>query len=269
MLLDINASIGHWPFMQRRYNTCDSLLERMNRFGTDVSVISNMNGIFYKNTQSANEELYNELKASRRFMDRFIPFAIINPIYAGWRDDLQTCITKMGMRGVRVYPKYHDYDILDPSLIELVKRVRDYGLPVAFTVRMIDSRIRSWMDIPYVVGTETPEWNLNNIIPVIKAVPDAKYIILNPANSIILRSEEDTELIRRADILFDTSGRQVNSLPALLKTYGEDKFAFGTHSPFLDYLTGLLRIETLRESEADESTKELMRWKNANRVLGG
>jgi predicted TIM-barrel fold metal-dependent hydrolase len=267
MLLDINAYVGHWPFMQRRYNTCEALLGRMNKFGVDVSVISNLNGIFYKNTQPANEELYDEIRSDRRFSDRFIPFAVINPIYAGWRDDLEVCVKKMGMKGVRVYPKYHDYEITDPSLIELVKRVRDHGLPVAFKIRMIDSRIRSWMDIPFVVGTQRPEWTLSNIVPIVKAVPDAKYLILNVANNIRL-NDEDMELFRKAEVVFDTSGRQVNSLPDLLKSYGREKFAFGTHSPILDYLTGLLRIEALRESEADAETKELLRSGNAKRILG-
>jgi hypothetical protein len=39
MLIDINAYVGHWPFMQFKYNTCDALGQRMDRFGTDVSVI--------------------------------------------------------------------------------------------------------------------------------------------------------------------------------------------------------------------------------------
>jgi len=267
MLLDINAYVGHWPFMQRRYNTCEALLGRMNKFGVDVSAISNLNGIFYKNTQSANEELYNEIRSDRRFSERFIPFAVINPIYAGWRDDLEVCVKKMGMKGVRLYPKYHDYEITDPSLVELVKRVRDHGLPVAFKIRMIDSRIRSWMDIPFVVGTPRPEWTLNNIVPIVRAVPDAKYLILNVANNIRL-NDEDMALFSKTEVVFDTSGRQVNSLPDLLKSYGREKFAFGTHSPILDYLTGLLRIEALRESEADAETKEVLRSGNAKRILG-
>ncbi len=89
MLIDINAYIGHWPFMQLKYNTCVALGERMDRFGVDVSLISNLNGIFYKNTQSANTELYEQIKASKRYRDRFVPFAVINPIYAGWRRDME------------------------------------------------------------------------------------------------------------------------------------------------------------------------------------
>jgi len=267
MLLDINANVGHWPFMQRRYITCDALLGRMNEFGVDISVISNIHGIFYKNTQSANEELYDEINSDRRFRDRFIPFAVLNPIYAGWKDDLKTCVNKMGMKGVRLYPKYHDYEMTDPSLAECVKRVRDHGLPVAFTIRMVDSRIRSWMDVDYVRKTPKPEWAVKDVVPIIRAVPDAKYLILNVANGILVR-DEDLELLKRADILFDTSGRQVNSLPDLLNSYGREKFSFGTHSPFLDYLTGMLRIESLRDDEADEATKELLRSGNAKRMLG-
>lgn len=277
MLLDINSYIGHWPFKRLKINTCASRLERMNRFGIDISVISNLNGIFYKNTQSANIELYNELKSDSKFNSRFIPFAVINPIYAGWRDDLEDCTTKMGMKGIRVYPQYHDYEISDPQFIELVKIARDKELPVAIDIRMVDSRQRSWMDIPvfdYKATEKTDiifgEWKLQNIVPIIREVPDARYIIVNLANSIDL-SNDEMELLKKADIVFDTSGRALrgeNSLDELLKRFGREKFAFGSHSPILDYLTGLLRIESMNSSEADEMTKELLRSGNAKRILG-
>jgi uncharacterized protein len=260
MLLDINASVGHWPFQHYNYNTCESLLGRMNNFGVNLSVISNLNGIFYKNTQSANRELYSEINSDKRFRERFIPFAVINPIYAGWRDDLAVCSGKFGFKGVRLFPLYHDYELTDPLCIELVRCVRDAGMVAAFTLRMVDSRPRSWMDIQ-------KEWALKDIIPIIKSVPDAKYMILNVANSTEL-TDEETECIKKADVLLDTSGRAISNLGTLLKKFGNDKFAFGTHSPILEYVSGRLRIESLRESEADEQTKELLRSGNAKRILG-
>jgi hypothetical protein len=54
----------------------------------------------------------------------------------------------------------------------------------------------------------------------------------------------------------------------MIQRYGKDKFALGTHSPVLDYLSGLLRIESLRENEADEITRQLLRSGNAKRILG-
>ena len=259
MLVDVNAYVGHWPFLQLQYNTCERMLERMDRFGVELSVISNLNGVFYKNTQSANAELYNELRSKKVFADRFIPFAVINPIYAGWQDDLETCIKRYGMRGVRLYPQYHDYTLDDPACIELVKTVRDRGLPIALSLRMVDNRQRSWMDI-------TKEWALKDVMPIIRAVPDAGYLIVNVANSVSL-TPEDTALLQSANILMDTSGRALTDLTGLMSTLGKNKFAFGTHAPVLDYLTGLLRIESMRDNEADAEMKELLRSGNARNFL--
>jgi uncharacterized protein len=260
MLIDINAHIGHWPFKQLKYNTCATLLERMNKFGVDISVVSNLNGVFYKNTQSANEELFDEIRSSKKFANRYIPFAVINPIYAGWQNDLEICVKKMGMKGICLYPLYHDYEISDPACVELVKRARDLGLIITFTHRIVDSRQRSWMDI-------SKEWTMKDILPIIQEVNDAKYFVVNAANSMAV-SDEEAALLKKTDMLIDTSGRSLSNLGEMIKKFGKDKFAFGTHSPVLDYLAGLLRIESLRESEADKSTKELLRSGNAKRILG-
>ncbi len=260
MLIDINAHIGHWPFKQLKHNTCASLLEQMNRFGVDISVVSNLNGVFYKDTQAANEELFDEIKSNKRSGERFIPFAVLNPIYAGWQNDFEICSKKMGMKGICLYPLYHDYEINDPACVELVKRARDRGLIVTFTHRIVDSRQRSWMDI-------SKEWSMKDIMPIIKEVPDAKYFVVNAANSIMVNDEE-TELLKKTDMLFDTSGRVLTNLGEMIQRYGKDKFALGTHSPVLDYLSGLLRIESLRENEADEITRQLLRSGNAKRILG-
>ncbi|MEP6595604.1 MAG: amidohydrolase [Ginsengibacter sp.] len=259
MLIDINAYTGHWPFRQLKNNTCKTRLQLMDQYGVDISVISNLNGAFYKNTQSANEELYEELKADKIFRERFIPFAVINPLYSGWQDDLKESIEKMGMKGIRLYPNYHSYDLTNQACIEVVKRARDLDLIISFSLRMVDSRVSSWMDI-------TNEWSLKDIVPIVKAVPDAKYLILNIANSSQL-SDDETILFKKSAIIMDTSGRAISNLGELINIYGKEKFAFGTHSPILDYCTGLLRIESLRENEAGDQTKELLRYGNAKKFF--
>ncbi len=259
MLIDSNAYIGHWPFLQLKYNNFPALSERMKEFGTDKAVVSSLNGIFYKNTQFANEELYEEIRTKKSYLERFIPFAVINPIYNGWRNDFETSITKMGMKGIRLHPIYHGYDLENPACIELVKLARDRGIPIALSLRMVDSRPSSWLDVE-------KEWTLASVMPIIRAVPDAKFMILNLANNVIL-DEKDTALIKSANVIMDTSGRNVLDLGGLLKTYGKEKFCFGTHSPVLDYCTGLLRIESLRPDEGDEATKNLLRSGNLRRFL--
>lgn len=93
----------------------------------------------------------------------------------------------------------------------------------------------------------------------------AKLMILNYAAKL---SSQELNLVQKTDLLFDTSGRTIVNMADFMKMYGTNKFAFGTHSPILDYLTGLLRIESLNTDEADEKTKELLRSGNARRMLG-
>lgn len=259
MLIDTNAYIGHWPFRKMNYNSCEKLLIRMDKHGVSQSIVSSLNGIFYKNVQSANEELFADIRSNKSFHDRFIPFGVINPVYNGWEDDFDVCINKMGMRGIRIHPKYHRYALDHSSCIALVKKARDKNIPISLDLRMVDSRPSSWLDIE-------KEWSLKEVMTIIRAVPDAKYLIVNVANSAFLDAE-DLALIREADVLMDTSGRAMNALPALMDIFGEDKFCFGTHTPLFDDITGLLRIVTLREEEANEVVMRGLRYYNIERLL--
>jgi hypothetical protein len=108
---------------------------------------------------------------------------------------------------------------------------------------------------------------MKDIMPIIREVKDARYFIVNAANSMSVDAP-DAELLKSTDLLIDTSGRSLSNPGEMIKRFGKDKFAFGTHSPVLDYLTGLLRIESLRPDEADEATKELIRSGNVKRLLG-
>ncbi len=259
MLIDINARIGQWPYKKVRYNTCKTLLERMNRFGVERSVISSFNGIFYKNTQAANEDLYNEIRSQKEFQHKFIPLAVINPSYANWERDLDTCRKKWGMKGVCLYPNYHDYDIKEAFVAEIVKAATQLDMVVSLTVRMLDSRQNSWLD----PGREE---TLKDFIPLIAQNPGARFIIGNVANTGSLTAD-DIATLKKADLLMDTSGRVFNGFKGWLDRYGAGKFAFGSHAPLLDYISGRLRFELLNSNEISEQDLRKIRGENAMRLL--
>jgi len=258
--IDIHTRIGHWPFRKLPHHTCGQLLERMDRFGIRQSAVSSMNGIFYSNAQAANEELHEELQSDRRFKDRFIPLAVLNPLYTSWEKDLLVCSQQCGMRGVCIYPQYHDYDGAHPAASELAQAARELGMAVAITCRMVDSRRRSWMDID-------KEWSLADFMPLIAAEPRAKYLLLNLASGFRL-SDEHHAILNNVDFLLDTSGRSLSNMPEIMRLYGTEKIAMGSHSPILDSLTGMLRILSLSEAEASERAKQLMLSGNAAAFFG-
>jgi len=260
MRVDIHAYIGHWPFRQLRGNTCAGLLSNMRRYGIDRAVISNIHGIFYKNTQPANEELAEAVKP---YPKEFIPFGIVNPTYAGWEHDLESCRKQFGFKGVRLYPQYHDYTLSDPRCTAAVRMATRLGMVVAFSVRIVDDRQRSWLDTGRPIS-------IDEIAAVMDRVPDGRYMVLNAA--LPAAGGPSAQIFKRANLLFDTvyaTGTRIvmasYDLSEAVAAYGAGKFAFGTAMPFREPVTALLRIEAAKE--LDTTAKDLICSSNALRFL--
>lgn len=268
MLIDINTYVGQWPYRKLRGNSPGELLVRMHNFGVDKAVVANINGIFYIDNQSANEELHLMVQSNDVFRRRFIPFATINPLLPWWKQSLDVCYEKYKMKGIRIYPLYHRYKITDDCCINLVKAARDRNMPVSIPLRMIDLRERSWLDV-------NEELNYNDIASLVSKVPDAKYMILDAriTEKAPITTEESIRILKNADILFDSvrssgvpvAGINGESLLYLLKSFGPEKIAFGTETPFLDYCSPFIRVAVFEE--ADKKTKEMIWSGNARRML--
>jgi len=142
MIIDVNAYLGPFAFRRLRHNTAASLLALMDAKKIDRAVVSSAAAITYRNAQAGNEEVAQEVKTHR---DRLIPFAVINPFYAGWQDDLKICHEEFGMTGLRLYPKWHNYSLSSPSCRELIQAATEQSMVISIPMRVEDNRERSWM----------------------------------------------------------------------------------------------------------------------------
>ncbi|KAJ3048778.1 hypothetical protein HK102_012634, partial [Quaeritorhiza haematococci] len=142
----------------------------MDAKGIDRAVVSSASAITYRNAQAGNEELAAEVRGRA---DRLIPFAVVNPAYAGWRDDLEAC-RAMGFRGLRLYPKWHRYALTDPACLELVDAATAMRMPISIPMRVEDVRNRSWL-------IDVPEVPLAEVAALVAARPDARFLLLNGA----------------------------------------------------------------------------------------
>src|SRR5690606_40200361 len=134
MLIDMSGYTGQWALRNLRGNTLVDLLGRMNRYGVDMTIVSNLNAIFYVDAQSGNEELHHELVSNAALKDRFITFATINPILPWWKESLAICQEEYGMKGIRIFPVYNDYGHTDDHCIDIVNAgcysVMTWGIPL-------------------------------------------------------------------------------------------------------------------------------------------
>lgn len=169
MIFDVNAWVGVWPFRSLRDNTPDTLIARLDRAGVDRAAVSQLEAVFHRNPQPANEKLAH---AASKYPDRLLPMATINPIFPKWEQDLAVCHESLGMRGVRLFPQYHDYPADGTAAREAAAACAERNLPVAIHHRIEDVRQRHWMDPGGMV-------DLDQIAALIAGVPQATFIILN------------------------------------------------------------------------------------------
>lgn len=256
MILDVNAYLGHFAFRRLRHNTAGSLLELMDARGIDRSVVSSASAITYRNAQAGNDELAAEVRAHR---DRLIPFAVVNPFYAGWRDDLAACHETLGVRGLRLYPRWHNYRLSDTCCHDLIEAATGLGLVVSIPIRVEDPRERSWL-------VDVPDVPLAEVAALVAAFPKARFLLLNGlgyVNSPLGRKDHGLPAnylieISRLDSLL---GNEIGQLVANL---GADRVVFGTGMPFNYPDPALLKLEVL---DAGRDAKEQIAWRNAARWL--
>jgi predicted TIM-barrel fold metal-dependent hydrolase len=257
MIIDVNAYLGHFAFRQLRYNTASALLKLMDQKRIDKAFVSSASAITYRNPQPGNEEVARD---AQRHRDRLIPFAVINPSYSGWQDDLKCCSETLGMKGLRLYPTWHNYKLSDPWCLDLVNEAARRNLPVSIPIRAEDNRQRSWL-------VDVADVSLEDIAGLLKACPKARFLLLNGigfAKSVLGNRKAGQprnyciEISRLSAVLGNEIGQ-------LLENLGPDRLMFGTGMPFNYPDPALLKLTVL---DASKRVKDMIRWRNAAGWLG-
>jgi predicted TIM-barrel fold metal-dependent hydrolase len=255
MIIDSNAYIGHWPFRPLRNNTTQGLIELMDNKGIDKAVVSSIHSIFYKNSHAGNEELAADV---RRYEERLIPLAVLNPRYPGWEDDLKTCVEVFGMKGLRLFPYYHDYRLNDPEALQLIEAAAGFSLPVFLPMRVVDMRQRHWFDT-------TENLLFADIVKVVKRFEDSVTFVIQegiyPTENHFFDEDTPKRVFYEISRLTSVYGK---NLPQLLEKVGTERILFGTGIPFKYPEPTFLKIALLHLNEEE---KAKIFYKNIAEIL--
>jgi predicted TIM-barrel fold metal-dependent hydrolase len=176
-IVDANAYVGNWPFRPLDASP-GALVDRMDRKGVDKAVVSSFDALFYRNCHEANRELAADIEG---YEDRLIPFATINPTYTAWRKDLRESVESLGMQGVRLFPCYHDYDLDQPEVVELLTICAELDVPVMIVGPLQDQRqrhprtsLRGYEDD----GTKHfTDDHVDDLIDLLESAPEADVVV--------------------------------------------------------------------------------------------
>jgi predicted TIM-barrel fold metal-dependent hydrolase len=263
-IVDANAYVGNFPWTQLDASAPD-VLEVMDSEGIDRAVVSSFDAVFYRNPHPGNRELADEIAGHE---DRLIPFATLDPTYPAWEDDLAECIEDLGMRGVRLFPLYHDYAVDDPAVIDLMDACAEYGVPVMFVGLLEDKRQHhsNWRHRDYDdIGSKT--WSgdqADALVDVLQASPEVDVVVANAwthAERIVrdietsypsgvrlnnaTRSGETYVVLDDLYMFFPYQGEEI------VESVGADRLVTGSKLPLLNVQSHYVYTEQLPVSERD------------------
>ena len=264
MIFDVTAWLGVWPFRSLRDNTPADLVARMDRSGIDAAAVSQIEAVFHRNPQPANEKLAASVAP---FADRLVPMATINPTIPNWEDDLAACTDGLGMRGIRLCPQYQGYEVTGPETRAVLEACAERGLPVSIPHRLEDTREHHWIDPGKAIG-------LDQIADLVAAVPAATLIVPNARGFAHSALWQRTEL-RDAPWYVDTSLAEVHyvlhrdlsrtrELSEFIDQGGAKHLLFGTHLPFSYAGPALVKRAVL---PVDDDTRAEICWRAPRRVF--
>ncbi|WP_207592284.1 amidohydrolase family protein [Halomontanus rarus] len=276
-IVDANAYVGNWPFRSLDASP-EALVDRMDEKGVDEAIVSAIDALFYRNCHRANRELVADLEG---YEDRLIPFATIDPTYAAWRKDLHEAVEELGMRGVRLFPCYHDYDLDQSAVAELLRECADLDVPVMIVAVLQDQRqrhprmqLRGFED----GGTRSfTEEHVDQLVELLEECPDTDVIVGNLWNN-AERVYEETCVSKPSGVRLDNQVRSGRTLfvlddlfyyfgyqgEELVETIGTEHLVTGPRLPFHIFEAYYNYTDNL---PVDEAEKDRVRSENVLSLL--
>jgi uncharacterized protein len=240
-LHDANAHLGHWPLRRLPFTDAGTLLARMDALGIERAAVANSHAVLYRNVHEANRELAVWVAGHR---DRLAPVATLDPNYPGASPDLAWCAERLGARALRLLPRWHGYDLGDPSTIDIARLAAARGMVIVVPGRLEDSRQR------HRLAPQT-DVTLDEVLSFAAAIPDVRIL----ATELSVRNDDAvlSRVLALRNLSFEMSrlpGGAERTFAQLVEALGADRFLFGTGMPFKVPEVALLKLETIRDATA-------------------
>jgi hypothetical protein len=255
-MIDVNASLGEWPFGPLRHNTPPTLLKWLGTAGITQACVAPLEGLFYRDVQQANAKLH---KAVGPHGDRLLPFCVIDPSGPDWQGDLRQCREQWRTAGVRLFPSYHGYRISDACCTELFEALQEAELPVQIAPVISDPRMHHPRAHVLPAG-------LDGLLDVVRRFPRLNVALLN----VRVENEpalKDAAAVRACEnLFFDIAWVDgVGQVGTLVERFGEGHLLLGSNAPLMIPAAAVYK---LREADLSRGQLERITRGNAVRFLG-
>lgn len=254
-MIDAGLYAGEYPFRRLRDTRGCGLLRLMDEIGCARAIVTAFESVFYKDNLDGLRKVMEETEGVG---ERVFFYAVINPVFPGWREDMEAALATRGVAGVRLFPMYHHYSPFDEGPLELMAACAEKRVVVNLSHRMVDERLHHWL-------LRVSPFDLGDLARLLDKCRDTTIVL-----SHLYFSELPSlkEAVLNHPLAFVDIGNAKPSLLSFERTvreWGSERFLYSSDAPLHYYLNLQMVIEEAQLS-AQEKTNVL--HNNAARVFG-
>lgn len=255
MIVDTNVSLGQWPFRSNPWKTTAAIVRKLRGSKVTQAWAGSCEALFDKDLAGVNERLVAECRQSGEGI--LLPFGSVNPLFPDWQEDVRRCQETHAMRGIRIFPGFHGYQLNAPVVAELLELAAMKKLLVQIVVQMEDVRTQHPL-MPVAPVDITPLGGL------IAKLPELKVQILNSSGTI--PEQQLVPLARSKRVFFDFAMIEgAGGVERFADKTGLGAVLFGSHFPLFYLESSLLKV---REGGFGDADAAAIHAGNAQALLG-
>lgn len=241
--IDVNVSLGHWPLQWFDQRTGAELDAHLAAEGIEEAWVSSIDAILYPDVDACDEKLAVQLE---RF-PRLRQVKTINPLLGNFRESFES----FGGHAIKLFPNYHQYELSDPRVHELMAAAAQRQTLVMVQIRVDDERNQyPLMKVPGVPVSQVADLARKfpqvNFVALCSHMPE--WSQLRPAENVFV----ELSFVER----FRTLTTALQFLPA-------SRILFGSHTPVLYTRSAVLKWQL---ADVDSTTRRQIACENARRL---
>jgi len=232
MIIDVNISLGSWPFKELAIDSPEKLARHLKKLDITQAWVRSCRAAFLTDPANDNKKLCNQLAP----YPNLIVVPTINPVLSQWKNSIVE-----DSKIINIYPSYHRYKADSSEVCRLAKLLVEKQGILLITMRMEDSRgMHPDCIIPSIPTEE--------IIALAVKYPELKVVCLN---STIFEMEKLLKISPNiyCDMAYTEMGDTIKNL---IEKVNYAQIIFGSHTPF--YTTGA-QLMKIKHSEVSDKIK--------------
>lgn len=253
MIIDTNVSLSRWPFRRLPADEPDKLVATLRKRGIVQAWAASFDGLLHEDISQVNANLAADCRTYGNGI--LVPFGSVNPALPDWKEDLRRCHEVYRMRGIRLHPNYHGYELKDSVFGEVLEAAAARQLLVQLAWCMEDVRTQHPL-------LRVPNVDLAPLAGQLRRLPSLRLQILNWKSA---RGEPLRQLASSGQVYVDFAMTEnPGGVGRLLREFPQERVLFGSNFPLFYLESSLLKI---REAGLTSAEEEAISSRNAKRLL--